>query len=195
MNHSAWCIGAPRDFIEYAERRVIRLARVDHHREGELVCERELSCEEIALGAGGLRRIVEVQSDFAHRSACVCGVKCAYRFHRRVVRGGVASLVAVRAERKACRIRRERLCEKGGAVQLRGATHGHEARDARRACACESGGRFFAVFREMCVCIVDVHEAVLAVFGAILPKARGGGKLGGLQILLFWTCTRGGNVR
>ena len=64
----------------------------------------------------------------------------AHRLHRRVVRGVVARLVAVRAEREARRVRRERVGEKGGAVQLGRAAHGHEARDARRAGAVERCG-------------------------------------------------------
>ena len=195
VDYAAGGVGVPGDFVEHAERRVVRLARVDHHGKGELVRERKLAREEVALAVGGFGRVVEVKADLAYGRAGVGRVKGAHGVGKRFVRGGVARLVAVRAECKARRFRRERLGEKGGAVQLGRAAHGHEARDACRAGAGEGSGRFLAVFGEMRVRIVDVHRSILVVFGASLPKCLGRGKEPCMQILPFWTCTGERNVR
>ena len=101
MDHAAGGVGVPGDFVEHAERRVVRLARVDHHGACEFVRKRELAREEVALAAGGFRRVVEVEPDLAHGRAGVRGVEGAYGIDECFVRGGVARLVAVRAQRKA----------------------------------------------------------------------------------------------
>jgi hypothetical protein len=125
-------VGAPGDFVQHAERRVVRLARVYDHRQRQFVGNRQLLREERALRRNSLRGVVRVKANFA------------YRRHARAVRrhkarqGGArlcgdGYLVAVETEGDAPGSA-QRI-----AVQLVVSANGENMRNARLGRACEDG--------------------------------------------------------
>ena len=122
----------PRHLIEHAQGRVVRLARMHHHGERQLVSKRELLREERALRRKRLGRVVRVEADLAD-----CRHTRAVRRHEAGQRGarlgGERGLVTVEAKGHASRSAQR------AAVQLVVASNREDMRNAHLGRACEDG--------------------------------------------------------